>query len=69
MRRDTITVPDIHCGHCRAAIEGALNPLPGVEEARVDVDGKTVIVSYDEAVVGREQLVTVIEDQGYDVPA
>ncbi|MDQ4129755.1 MAG: cation transporter [Actinomycetota bacterium] len=69
MRRDTITVPEIHCGHCGAAIEGALSPLPGVEEARVDVDGRTVTVTYDEAVVGREQLITAIEDQGYDVPA
>lgn len=68
VRTDTITVPDISCGHCRDAIEGVLNPLSGVEEASVDVYAKTVTVTYDEAVIPRGQLITAIEDQGYDVP-
>lgn len=69
MRTDSISVPAISCGHCRTAIEGALNPLSGVEEASVDVASKTVTVTYDETVVARKQLITAIEDQGYDVPA
>lgn len=69
MTTDTITVPEISCGHCRGAIERALNPLRGVEEARVDVDSRTVTVTYDETAIGREQLISAIEEQGYDVPA
>ena len=33
----TISVPEIHCDHCKSSIEGALVPLPGVASARVDI--------------------------------
>jgi copper chaperone len=65
---ETISVPEIHCGHCKASIEGALNPMPAVEQAVVDVDARTVTVAYDEAVVDRGELVRAIEDLGYEVP-
>jgi copper chaperone len=65
----TISVPEIHCDHCKSSIEGALAPLPGVASARVDVSTRTVTVEVDEMVTDREQLVAAIEDQGYDVPA
>jgi copper chaperone len=65
----TISVPEIHCDHCKHSIEGALAPLPGVTSARVDVSARTVTVEVDETVTAREQLVAAIEDQGYDVPA
>jgi copper chaperone len=65
----TISVPEIHCDHCKQAIEGALVPLPGVASARVDIDARTVTVEIDETVTDRGRLVTAIEEQGYDVPA
>ncbi len=65
----TISVPEIHCDHCKHSIEGALAPLPGVRSARVDVDARTVTVEVDQTRVDRGQLVAVIEEQGYDVPA
>jgi len=65
----TISVPEIHCDHCKHSIEGALEPLPGVRSARVDIDTRTVTVEADEERVDRTQLVAAIEDQGYDVPA
>jgi copper chaperone len=65
----TISVPEIHCDHCKHSIEGALAPLPGVASARVDVEARTVTVEVDERVTDRGRLVTAIEDQGYDVPA
>jgi copper chaperone len=65
----TISVPEIHCGHCKHSIEGALAPLPGVASARVDLDARTVTVEVDETLTDRGRLVAAIEDQGYDVPA
>ena len=65
----SISVPGIHCDHCKHSIEGALAPLPGVRSARVDVDARTVTVEVDEGRVDRAQLVVAIEEQGYDVPA
>jgi copper chaperone len=65
----TISVPEIHCDHCKHSIEGALAPLPGVASARVDVDARTVTVEVDEAVTDRQRVVTAIQEQGYEVPA
>ena len=65
----TISVPGIHCDHCKHSIEGALAPLPGVRSARVDVDARTVTVEVDEARTHRARLVAAIEEQGYQVPA
>ena len=65
----TITVPEIHCDHCKQSIEGALAPLPGVASARVDVNARTVTVEVDESLTDRGRLVAAIEEPGYDVPA
>jgi copper chaperone len=65
----TISVPEIHCDHCKHSIEGALAPLPGVMSARVDVAARAVTVEVDETLTDRGRLVAAIEDQGYDVPA
>ena len=65
----TISVPEIHCDHCKHSIEGALALLPGVASARVDVGARTVTVEVDETLTDRGRLVAAIEDQGYDVPA
>jgi copper chaperone CopZ len=38
-----------------------------VREAEVDIATKQVRVAFDEALLGREELVTAIEAQGFDV--
>jgi copper chaperone len=65
----TISVPEIHCDHCKHSIEGALTPLPGVASALVDIDARMVTVEVDETVSDRARLVAAIREQGYEVPA
>ena len=67
MTSTTLSVPEIHCGHCKQAIEGAVGPLEGVQAVEVDVDARRVHVQHDDAVTLRA-LVDAIEDQGYEVP-
>ncbi|HUH08467.1 MAG TPA: cation transporter [Egibacteraceae bacterium] len=69
MTTETMAVPEIHCGHCKSSIESALQPIPGVRRADVDVTARTVTVEYDDAQTARDQLVAAIEEQGYAVPA
>jgi len=56
------------CGHCKAAVEGELDKLPGVASG-ADVDRGLVEVSYDEQKVSEEQLEGAIEEAGYKVEA
>lgn len=41
----TLSVPDMSCGHCRASIETALKPLPGVEQISFDAEARKVSVT------------------------
>jgi copper chaperone len=57
------------CAHCKAAVEGELNKLSGVQRANADVERGTVEVSYDESRVSTEQLKGAIGEAGYTVAA
>ncbi|MFY7869283.1 MAG: cation transporter, partial [Exiguobacterium sp.] len=37
MKETTLTVEGMTCNHCKAAVEGALNELNGVESATVSL--------------------------------
>ena len=69
MTEKTLRVPDMSCGHCKAAVEGELNRLSGVQRAKADVEKGTVEVSYDEGTVSTEDLKGAIEEAGYTVAA
>ena len=65
----TFNVPDMSCGHCKAAVEEELNRLPGVDRAEADVEKGIVEVSYDEGAVSTGDLEGAIEEAGYTVSA
>jgi copper chaperone len=69
MVTETISVPEIHCDHCKVSIEGAVGSIAGVDDASVDIPARTVTVTYDDASVDRGDLVEAIQQQGYEVPA
>jgi copper chaperone len=65
MTEATFRVPDMSCAHCKAAVEGELNKLSGVESSNANVETGIVEVRYDESQVSGEQLVKAIEEAGY----
>jgi copper chaperone len=67
MTDSTFRVPEMSCGHCKAAIEGELNKFSGVEYSNANLEEGTVKVSYEEGRVSEEQLKGAIEDAGYAV--
>jgi copper chaperone len=69
MTEKMLRVPDMHCGHCKAAVEGELSKLSGVQIANADLEKGTVEVSYDEGKVSTEDLKEAIEEAGYTVAA
>jgi copper chaperone len=69
MTDTTFKVPDMSCGHCKAAVEAELNKLSGVENSNADLEKSTVAVRFDESRVSVEQLKGAIEEAGYTVAA
>ncbi len=67
MTKATFRVPDMSCGHCKAAVEGELNKLSGVEYSNADFEKGVVEVRYEEDRVTIEELEGAIEDAGYAV--
>ena len=61
----TYSVPEVNCGHCRAAITSEVEKVPGVASVEVDLDAKVVTVSgerVDDAAVR-----AAIDRAGFDV--
>jgi copper chaperone len=67
MTEKTLRVPGMHCGHCKAAVEGELRKLSGVEDSNADFEKGIVEVRYDEDQVTPEELREAIEEAGYNV--
>ena len=66
MTETTISVPEIHCDHCKMSLEGALGQVAGVSKAEVDVPSATIAVAFD-APATMDVLVAAIQGQGYEV--
>jgi copper chaperone len=64
METISYTVPGMHCGHCKAAVEEELTAVDGVEAVDVELDTKIVLVrggGLDDA-----KLRAAIEEAGYE---
>ena len=66
MTTRTYDIPGISCGHCKAAIEGAVTKVVAVDSVVVDIDARTatVVGDADESAVR-----AAVDDAGYDVTA
>lgn len=61
-----ISVPTAQCGSCQANIESALKELEGVTSAKMDLDAKIALVSYDAMKTDLGALENAIAMAGYD---
>lgn len=61
-----ISLPSIVCGSCVTRIEKALKKVDGVTDYKVDLDGKTATVNFDNTLTSVSALETVITKIGYD---
>lgn len=62
-----LNVPEMSCCHCKAAVEGELNKLSGVEYSNADFEKGTFKVRYDEDRVTTGDLEGAIGEAGYSV--
>jgi copper chaperone len=67
MERIVMKVGGMSCQHCVKAITETLDALPGVNEVQVSLESNTVAFTWQDGGTSMEEIVTAIEDQGYDV--
>ena len=61
----TLKIEGMSCRHCVMRVKKALDALPGVTGADVQVG--SAAVKYDEAKVKREEIAAAVEKAGYKV--
>ncbi|AEP87496.1 copper chaperone CopZ [Bacillus spizizenii] len=67
MKKVTLNVQGMSCGHCVKVIEGSVSQLEGVNQVNVKLDESLVEVSFNESQVSIDKIKDAIKDQGYDV--
>lgn len=67
MKNIILNVDGMSCMHCENRVKKAVSALSGVSSVQVSLEGKTVAVEFDPAVVEEEQIKEAIQEQGYIV--
>lgn len=62
-----LSVPEVHCGHCKTSLEGSVGAMPGIDAVEVSIEEATVEVAYDDNIIDLDAIKAVIEEQGYAV--
>ena len=62
-----LSVPDISCNHCVAAVDEALSGMAGVSSVATDLGTKQVTVAYDPASVSVDTMSAALDEAGYPV--
>ncbi len=63
--RTYLTIPDMHCGACIRAVEGALQSVPGVESARVNLSTRRATVEWRKDQAHFEEAFTALTKAGF----
>ncbi len=65
MKKITLSIPEISCGHCTSSIDDALKDLTGIVSATSSVDAKQTVVEFQEQLITEGEIIEVIDDIGF----
>jgi copper chaperone CopZ len=60
-------IPDMDCPACAVSLEATLRKLPGVADAKLDVDSRKAVVTYDPAAQNVVALEKAITEAGFHI--
>ncbi len=67
VRKQVLTIPDMHCSNCVIRLEGLEDELPGVQRVQASYRKQQMVIEYDETRLSLEQIVAAINALGYQV--
>jgi copper ion binding protein len=67
MATKTLKIQGMTCNHCVMRVAKALKAVPGVQDAKVDLQKAEAAVTFDESKVSPEKLSVAVVDAGYKV--
>ncbi|KAI9840527.1 MAG: hypothetical protein M1838_004014 [Thelocarpon superellum] len=62
----TLRVEGMTCGACTSAIDAGFQDVPGVKSCSVSLLSERVVVEHDTTLLSPQQIVTIIEEKGFD---
>ncbi len=65
--KKTFRIPDMHCSACVMKLEGLEDDLPGVSLVQGSYQKQSMLVEYDDDLMGEEEIRKAIEELGYTV--
>ncbi len=63
MRKFTLTIQGMSCGHCVASVKSAIQSVPGTEDVMVDLESASATFSGEDAMV--PPVLVAIQEEGY----
>lgn len=64
----TLRIEGMSCNHCLSAVESALKAVPGVQDATVNLNEGTAIITHNES-IALSDLVAAVDEAGYRAEA
>ena len=65
LRHKTMKIEGMSCMHCAGRVESALKAVPGVADAKVNLEKKEAVITLSENVPA-SKLMGAVEDAGYE---
>ena len=67
MATTTMKIQGMTCNHCVMRVAKALKAVPGVQDAKVELQKAEAVVSFDDTKVSPEKLAVAVGEAGYKV--
>ncbi len=65
MKKITLSIPEISCGHCTSSIDAALRELDGIKSVESSIADKTTTVEFAPEIISEGAIIEIIDDIGF----
>ncbi len=66
MQKQSFSLGNVHCSACEAKLTQVLKALSGIEEVSINLERKTMLLTFDEEKLGVGSIVSHVQQAGYE---